>query len=152
MHFVSYETNLRAEETQPNTPVFRDSCMELFMQFAPETDPRYINIEVNPNGAAYCSCLYGRNDGALVDPADIALLQIRTKVFSDHWEIDYVIPTAFIQKYIPTYRHATGTKLRGNLYKCGCATDHPHYGCFSPIPTPQPDFHRPEHFAEFELV
>ena len=30
VHFVSYETNLRAVQTEHNTPVCEDSCMELF--------------------------------------------------------------------------------------------------------------------------
>ena len=39
-------------------------------------------------------------------------------------------------------------KLRGNIYKCGDRTAHPHYLSWAPIGTPSPDFHRPEYFGE----
>ncbi len=152
VRMVSYETTLRAVETAHNTPVCQDSCMELFMQFAPESDPRYINIEVNPNGAAYCGVNYRRGDSILIDPADIDTLCIRTAVYDDRWEIEYVIPSSFIQKYIPAYRHGEGTQIRGNFYKCGDMTDHTHYGCFANIEWDHPDFHRPEFFADFLLT
>ena len=82
------------------------------MQFAPETDVHYVNIEINPNGAALSSVNVRR---------------------------------------VPTYRHGEGAVLRGNLYKCGDETDHPHYACFHNIDWAKPDYHRPEFFATFVL-
>ena len=152
VHFVSYETNLRAVETAHNTLVCQDSCMEIFMQYAAETDPRYINIEINPNCAAYSAVSYDRGHSVLIDPADIDTLGIKTKVYDDRWEIDYSVSVAYIQKYLPSYRHEAGAVLRGNFYKCGDLTDHPHYACFNNIAVPNPDYHRPEFFAEFILA
>ena len=152
VHFVSYDTNLRAVETAHNTAVHKDSCMEIFMQFAPESDPRYINIEINPNGAAYCSACKCREEFEMVSPEDIDALGIKTAVFDDRWEIDYRIPAEWIRRFVPTYRHERGAILRGNFYKCGDLTDHEHYGCFNPIEWAHPDFHRPEFFAEFKLI
>ena len=152
VHFVSYETNLRATETAHNTPVHKDSCMEIFMCFDPEHDGRYINVEINPNCAAYSAVSLCREQSRLIDPADIDTLCIKSAVFDDRWELDYQIPVSYIQKQIPTYRHGPGARLRGNFYKCGDETDHPHFGCFSDIAWPHPDFHRPEFFADFVLV
>ena len=149
--FVSYETDLRAKETEHNTEIYRDSCMELFMQFSPDTDDRYINIEINPNGAVYCSVRYSRENFELIHTEDIVTLQVVPTVYEDRWELFYQIPVKLIQKYIPTYLHKKGAKLRGNLYKCGNDTNHPHYGCFQNVLTERPDFHRPEYFAEFVL-
>ncbi len=151
VHFVSYETKLRAVETEPNSMVYRDSCMEMFMQFAPDTDPRYINFEINPNGAVYSAISYDRAHSTLIDQADIAMLDIKTRAFADRWEIDCRIPVTYIQKQIPTYRHGAGAHLRGNFYKCGDETDHPHYGCFADIDLPEPDFHCPQFFTDFVL-
>ena len=151
VHFVSWETDLRAVETAHNTPVHKDSCMELFMKFAPDTDERYINIEINPNGAAFGGVCYCRERQVLIDPSDLDMLNIQTAIFDDRWEIDYRIPVALIQKYIPTYHHATGARLCGNFYKCGDETGHPHFACFSNIAWEHPDYHRPEFFAEFVL-
>jgi hypothetical protein len=38
--------------------------------------------------------------------------------------------------------------VRGNFYKCGDLTAHPHFLSWNPIDTPKPDFHRPEFFGE----
>ncbi|MBQ7346862.1 MAG: hypothetical protein IJW55_02815 [Clostridia bacterium] len=150
--FVSYETHLRAVETAHNTAVHKDSCMEVFMQFTPATDERYINIEINPNGAAYSAVSYCRERSQQINPADIDTLGIKTSVYDDRWEIVLTVSKEYIQKQIPSYRHGKGSILRGNFYKCGDETDHPHFGCFHNIVWEQPDFHRPEFFAEFELI
>lgn len=151
VHFVSWETHLRAVQTEHNTPVCEDSCMELFMKFAPDSDDRYLNIEINPNGVAYGGIAYCREKAEKLAPADLDTLDIKTAIFEDRWEIDYRIPVAFIQKYIPTYQHQKGARLCGNFYKCGDLTDHTHYGCFAMIDWPHPDYHRPEFFADFVL-
>ncbi len=150
--FVSYETNLRAAETRHNTMVCCDSCMEVFLQYAPDTDPRYINIEINPNRAVYSAVSHDRAHSVCIDPAEIDTLDVTARCYPDRWEIDCRVPVAYIQKQIPTYRHEKGAHLRGNFYKCGDLTDHPHFGCFNNITWSQPDFHRPEFFADFELA
>ena len=148
--FTSYETDIRAVETTHNSPVHEDSCVELFAAFA-EGDKRYINIEVNPNGAAHCELGEGRGNRLQIDPADIDSLSIKTAVYEDRWTVSYNIPIEFIVKYLPDYKHGEGTVIRCNLYKCGDMTGHEHYGCFNKVDVPAPDFHRPEFFAEFKL-
>lgn len=152
IHYVSCETNLRAVETEHNTAVHKDSCMEIYMQFAPKTDKKYINIEVNPNGAVYSSVSTCREISECICAEDINTLGVKTTIKSDCWEVDYYIPKEYILKYIPTYEHKTGTVIKGNFYKCGDLTEKPHFGCFSNIVWKEPDFHRPEFFAEFKLV
>ena len=152
VHFVSYETELRMVETKHNTEIFKDSCMELFMQFAPATDKNYINIEINPNGAAYSAISACREISTQIKPSVIDTLNIKTKIYDDRWEIDYYIPAQYIKNVVPTYEHKKGAVIRGNFYKCGNATKYPHHGCFNKIEWEKPDFHRPEFFTEFELV
>ncbi|MCK7480493.1 MAG: carbohydrate-binding family 9-like protein [Candidatus Moduliflexus flocculans] len=41
-----------------------------------------------------------------------------------------------------------GCRSAANFYKCGDETEFPHYGAWSPVETPAPDFHRPEFFGE----
>ncbi len=151
LHFVSYETDLRAKETEHNTAVCCDSCMEVFLQPAPDTDPHYVNIEINPNAAVYCAVRTCREDGVFVDPEEISELAVATSVFPDRWEIDLRIPVAFLQRHFPSYLHGEGTHLRANFYTCGDETATPHYGTFAPIVWDHPDFHRPEFFADFIL-
>lgn len=151
-HFCSYEQNLRAVQTEHNSPVCQDSCVEIFMQYAPETDPRYINIEINPNCAVYAALRYDRARSTMIPPEEIQRLDVRVQAHKDRWEVDCRIPADWIRRWIPTYRHEAGAILRGNLYKCGDLTDHPHYGAFADIPLPSPDFHRPEYFTAFRLT
>lgn len=152
VHFVTDETNLRAEETRHLHYVHLDSCMEMFMQFDAERDERYINIEINPNGTVYCAVCYDRYRTEKIALEDVELLGIRTVIKEDGWEIFYTVPVSFIKKYIPTYRHGAGARMRGNFYKCGNETVHPHYACFANIETAEPDFHRPEYFVPFVLA
>ena len=45
-----------------------------------------------------------------------------------------------------------GHKMRGDFYKCGDKTAQKHYGSFTPIDWPTPNFHRPEFFADMVIV
>ena len=150
--FVCEEQNPRAEKTRHNTAVCCDSCMELFLQPAPRTDPHYINIEINPRGTVYCAVRTCREDGVLMDEEAIAELKVETRVLPDRWEIRYRLEAEWIRRYVPDYRHERGQILRANMYKCGDETPCPHYGAFAAIAWEQPDFHRPEFFAEFVLA
>lgn len=152
LHFESYDPDLRAVMTEHNTMVCTDSCMEMFMMFSPETDKHYINIEVNPNGAAFSGICLDRDVSSTIDPEYINTLNIKTKVLDDHWEVDYYLPVEYIQKFIPSYKHAEGNVIKGNFYKCAEDNKYPHFGCFNYIEWDHPDFHRPEFFAEFKLV
>lgn len=152
VRFVTDEPRIRATETEHNTFVHKDSCMEMFMQFAPESDIRYINIEANPNGAAYVSCSKKRGDSVMFEIEDINALNVKAVVTENGWELSYYLPAAIIQKYVPTYEHKAGAHLRGNFYKCGDLTDHEHYLSYAKIGTVEPDFHRPEYFADFILA
>ena len=152
VHFVSYETELKCVQVEHNTEIFKDSCMELFMQFAPETDENYINFEINPNGAVYCALTTNRETYQKIAPNIIDTLGVKTKIYDDRWEIDYYISKEYIQNLIPTYEHKEGIIIRGNFYKCGDKKHYPHHGCFNKIECEKPDFHRPEFFTEFKLV
>ena len=44
-----------------------------------------------------------------------------------------------------------GIHFRGNCYKCGDRTEHPHFLAWNPVHTPTPDFHRPEFLGEMIL-
>ncbi|MDD6236825.1 MAG: carbohydrate-binding family 9-like protein, partial [Clostridiales bacterium] len=43
------------------------------------------------------------------------------------------------------------TELRGNFYKCGDKTKHPHFGMWNPINNEFPDFHLPQFFGRIIL-
>ena len=59
------------------------------------------------------------------------------------------------EKHLKAEKHLKTENLpkavRGNFYKCGDKTAHPHFVSWNPVGTPSPDFHRPEFFGELLL-
>lgn len=128
--------------------VYKDSCLEWFVQpFA--DDPRYINVEVNAAGAAYIGFGSCREDSKPLP----AMPQHMTVTASKHeggwWAIAYTIPASLLDSLYGRKLHS-GDHMRGNFYKCD-ESIHPHFGSWSPIEHPFPDFHRPEFFGEMAL-
>ena len=65
------------------------------------------------------------------------------------WAIAYTVPASLLERLYG--RSLTGGEtMRGNFYKCD-ESIHPHFGSWSPIDCPKPDFHRPECFGEMKL-
>ena len=151
VHFVSWESPVRAVETQHNTYVYCDSCVEMFIQPDPAADPRYINFECNPNGAVYCAVNKSREDKVLMPKEVVDSFEPRAVVYDDRWEVELNIPAAVLQAAFPGYVHAAGTRIRGNFYKCGDKMEHPHYGCWHSIDWPKPNFHLPQFFCDIIL-
>ena len=149
VHLRAVEKEIRAENTEPLSPVYEDSCLEFF--FMPEGSDKYFNIEANPNG---CLCLqYGpsKTDRINIVRDDAAdYFDIRTDRTDDGWEIFYRVPLEYIQFFCPGY-HFEGD-LRANLYKCGNKTVHAHYLSWSPIDLPSPNFHCPEYFGTMHFA
>ncbi len=145
VHLSAAEKDIRAEYTQPLSPVHEDSCLEFFFQ--PEGWENYFNIEVNPNG---CACIQvGPCRGDRIDivrRSDASYFDIRTNRTEGGWDVFYHIPLKFIRLFCPGYRFE-GT-LYANLYKCGDKTIAPHYLSWAPIDLPKPDFHCPAYFGK----
>ena len=146
VHLRAAEKDIRAECTKPLSPVWEDSCLEFF--FSAEGSAGYFNFEINPNG---CHCIqYGssRTDRVNLIRNDAAgYFDIRTARTPDGWEVFYRIPLRFLQIFWPEYRFEG--VIRGNLYKCGDKTVHPHYLSWAPIDLKAPDFHCPAFFGSF---
>ena len=66
---------------------------------------------------------------------------------AEAWTLEYRVPLSLFESL---YGEAIGAgrRGRGNLYTCGDETEIPHYGAWSPVTAPVPDFHRPECFGE----
>ena len=56
-----------------------------------------------------------------------------------------------MEPYIGTIGDVRGQTWRGNFYKCGDHTSHPHWASWSPIGE-QLDFHQPEFFGELRFA
>lgn len=150
VRLAAKEANIRAEYTGVLDAPCKDSCLEFF--FCPiYDDNRYFNIEYNPNCCIYLGIGTGIHDLIrLVPEADIPFSPkaIRTE---DGWEITYQVPFEFVRRFFPDFAPISGTKIRGNFYKCGDLTVQPHYLCWNKITSKPVSFHRPCDYGVLEF-
>lgn len=144
VHLSAAEEHIRAENTEPLSPVYQDSCLEFFFQAGGSIN--YFNFEINPNG---CLCSqYGptKTDRVnLVRDDAVEYFGIRTGRTSDGWEVYYWIPLDYIRLFLPDVRFEG--EWRANMYKCGDKTLNKHYLSWIPIDLEKPNFHCPEFFG-----
>ena len=154
--------DLRVQNLQDGGRIWEDSCCELFIQKpgesvdgqgAPSLD--YINIECNAAGVLLAACGPDRHarrplpQDSLSQIVRVAEVQGPCEEMGGRWDwtLALFIPYAVLgldANHLPA-------RLRGNIYKCGDKTAHPHFLSWSPVGTPKPDFHRPEFFGTFIL-
>ena len=150
VHLSAKEKNIRAEYTGPLDAPCEGSCLEFF--FCPIMgDNRYFNIEYNPNCCVYLGFASGVHDLVrLISESGIPFSphSVRTE---DGWEITYQIPFEFIRRFFPDFAPTSGTKMRGNFYKCGDLTVKEHYLCWNMITCDPVSFHRPCDFGLLEF-
>lgn len=149
----SEETDLRAEVTEPDGPTHKDSCLEFFVNCAPDTGDHYLNLEANPIGTLHCKFGESRHDRRALPQLGCALSpQVTVLPRSDGWALEYLLSDELISTLFGKNSLSAGDVLRANLYKCGDCTCHPHFGMWNPVKTEHPDFHRPEFFGELVVV
>jgi hypothetical protein len=146
------EKKAAARYTKFQDPVYKDSCVEFFVDMFPAKKLGYVNFEMNNYGALLAAFGPDRDDRKPLWPEDLAGMTISAGEESrpevvDSWTVEYTVP-------LDLFRRLYGEEIRpghraaANFYKCGDETPVPHYGAWSPVETPAPDFHRPEYFGE----
>ncbi len=152
---------VRAIQTDYQSPVCRDACVELFIQ--PRPDRGYFNLEINCIGTMLFSYVTdptrlpgGEIAGVQKIPAEKAA---SIQVFSTlkgpvpeeieepvEWRLAYAVPFPLFAVGETILRAPEGETWRGNFYKCAEDNSHPHWGSWAPI-GPVLNFHVPEYFA-----
>ena len=149
VHLSASEKDVRAENTEPLSPVYEDSCLEFFFMIVDA--PNYFNFEINPNG---CLCVqFGpdKNDRIDIVRADAGeYFDIHAVRTSDGWEVFYKIPLEFFRLFYSDYRFEG--ELAANFYKCGNKTVNKHYLSWAPIDLDSPNFHCPEYFGVIKFA
>lgn len=141
------EENPKALYTNYNDPVYKDSCMEFFASFNPESK-LYMNFEMNSNGAFLSAVRTERANKTPIDKL-AELPEVKAVHTADGWTVEVFFSNGFIGKTFGKDSFAIGDSFKGNFYKCGDETEIPHFGMWSPIESEKPDFHRPEFFGKF---
>jgi hypothetical protein len=155
VRFRVEEKRIRVRFTKFQDPVYKDSCVEFFVDPFPELGRGYVNFETNALGTLLAQFGPDRSHRMSLWPEDLADYQaaasIRRPVEGEYgagsWTLEYRLPLELFRKlYGEEIR--SGRRAAANFYKCGDETEVPHYGAWSPVGTPSPDFHRPEFFGE----
>ena len=161
------DRHVRSVNTDYQSPVWRDACVEFFVE--PDVKRGYLNMEINAGGAL----LMKHHDpnvkpGAEQSPSGFMLVLVAkadaAKVKIEHslpkvvdpeikepvvWYVRYYVPLEVLEKYFGPLRPISGRTWRANFYKISQDNSHPHRATWAPIP---PDaraggFHQPKFFA-----
>jgi len=154
VHFDVFEAKIRVRFTQFQDPVYKDSCVEMFIDPFPEKRLGYINVETNAAGAALVAIGPGRGRRTPIPQVDLEGFEVVSSIKgpisgyhgAEFWTLAYKLPLALLEKHYGS-KIMPGHVARANFYKCGDETETPHFGAWSPVRAPQPDFHRPEFFG-----
>jgi len=148
---------VRAVARQHQDPVCRDSCVEFF--FTPDEDitQGYFNIEMNCGGIMLFHYQPEPRIGQVVIPREqcekMPIAHTLPRRIEPEmpgpvtWLVEYTLPLNLLMAYRKMTPPAPGVIWRGNFYKCGDRTPHPHWLTWAPVTAPKPDFHRPECFG-----
>lgn len=146
VHLHADEKDIRAEGKGLLDEPCVDSCLEFFLSPV-YGDPRYINIEMNPNCCLFFGIGTGRGDlTRLILPKVAQTLNARCEKTPDFWDLYYEIPFSLLRLFFPDFKPVG--RMRGNFYKCGELTKQEHYITWNRIECDEADFHRPEYFGE----
>lgn len=142
-----FETNPRAEHKESWGEVCEDSCLELFLNFAPEKTDSYINFEMNAIGSYLFGTGKDRYDREELHTA--VMPTVEAKILDDRWEVTLFIPLETVFALYGKIDFVPGYTFRGNAFKCGDLTESPHYLAWAPMQRDAMDFHRSDRFGTF---
>ncbi len=150
LHMEAAETEPKAVYTVYNQEVYKDSCLEFFVNFCPER-PYYMNFEMNANGAFLAALRTDRKSKTPIHELLSDLPAIRAEKERNRWYTDVFFTLEQLEKLFGSVNCQAGSRYKGNFYKCGDETPRPHFGMWSPIQSEKADFHRPECFGTLIL-
>jgi hypothetical protein len=140
-------------------PVYRDSCVEVFLQ--PRPDRGYVNLEMNCGGALLASHVTDERrtpegfaafrkltaeEGRQVRVRSSLPPLVEPEIDEPlAWELAFFVPTALLEGCVGPIGPFAGQEWRANLYKCADASSHPHWASWSPVEAL--NFHLPRCFG-----
>ena len=148
-YFVT-ENAIRAVNSQINSSVWEDSCVEFFIHF--NDDKGYYNFEFNCIGTQLGGFGKTRSERDLLPKELVGTIQTESFISkvkakeAVYWELSVAIPlNIFIHHQFSTL---SGQEGRVNFHKCGDQLPMPHFLAWNNIQSSEPNFHLPEFFGE----
>jgi hypothetical protein len=156
LKYIVKEKYIKAVYREINDPVYKDSCVEVFIAF--DNESSYYNLEFNCLGTALAGYGSGKNDRIYIKK------QLVEKIASHHliktpgnalntlieWDLTLNIPfTVFEHHQITSLKNQVCSV---NFYKCGDDLPEPHFLSWNNILSPYPNFHQPEFFGKVKFA
>lgn len=162
--FRADDRYVRSVHTEFESDTHKDSCVELFAQ--PQNRTGYFALEVNCGGAFSLRYIedWTRTPDRFakwtaVSAADASRVRVAHSMPAVvepelegpvAWWVEVAWPSAVMEPYCGAIGALSGQRWRGNLFKCGDETSHPHWASWAPIGEAL-NFHEPAHFGELEF-
>jgi hypothetical protein len=157
--FLKYyveENAVSAIYRETNGPVYKDSCVEFFIDFNDEKG--YYNIEFNCAGTGHIG--FGKSkDGRQLIPKEL-VEEIKYQASfktgdlpqpsTIRWELSLIIPVDVF--YYHKLSFLKNKSCRINFYKCGDELPQPHYLSWNEMSYVGPNFHLPEFFRPAQFA
>ena len=142
---------IRAVNSEYNSHVYQDSCVEFFAKIPGESE--YYNFEFNCIGTALSSKRKSRTESKHYSDDQMARIKTWSSLGNEPFEEKEGIHSCQVVAAIPFDMMGIDSNnipemVNANFYKCGDKTSIPHYVSWNKIETENPDFHRPEFFGE----
>ncbi len=155
---------VRCTQRQFQDPVYRDSCVEIFLQ--PKREGGYVNVEMAAGGGAVlvshvtderrtASGFAGLRSLAMEETEHLRVRSTLPPVVEPEmvepvtWELAFFVPIAMVEGCVGPIGALAGQEWRANLYKCGDDTSHPHWAAWSPVD--ELNFHLPRCFGTLQF-
>jgi len=143
---TAIEKNPLRNYTENDDLVYKDSAMEAFFNFAPEqADHRYLNFEMNANGAML-SAFGDKNNRENLKQITPFRATCSANMEEDAWNLNLIIPMDLICDLYQIKPLQSGSQFTCNFYKISEDPRIEHYASFAPIDSIKPDFHLIEFF------
>lgn len=162
--FCVHDRYVRSRFTHFQEPVWRDSCVEFFVQ--PDGAGPYFNFEFACGGAflAHYVTDHRRSGGKVAGFTSLAESDAsQVRVYHSlpalvepeitepiTWLLEFAIPLALLAKYAAFNRPAAGQTWRANFYKCAEENSHPHWAAWAPVD--ELNFHLPRCFGTLNFI
>ncbi|GAA4654579.1 hypothetical protein GCM10023142_17170 [Anaerocolumna aminovalerica] len=149
---TAIEDNPLTTYTEDNDPVYKDSAMEAFLNFAAEDlGIGYFNFEMNSYGAMLSGFGPVGNRKRVKEITELRAV-CTAKKEKDSWSILLKIPMELICDVYKIPSLKPGDQFTCNFYKISEDPSIEHYGSFAPITNPKPNFHLPQFFANAKIM
>jgi len=161
--FAVQDRFVRCVRTEYGSPVCRDSCVEFFAE--PKPDRGYFNFEFNCGGTFLCWHITDPTrtpdgfkqfvrvpwDKARAVRVQASLPRIVEPEITESlaWTLRFFIPFALLEGFVGPLGEIAGQAWRGNFFKCGDETSHPHWASWSPVD--ELNFHLPRCFGRIRF-